>query len=537
MGLVGDGVVDTLLGTESGVVTWSGTELRPTIPELLRRAAREYGSADYVVSLVDRLTYADAEERSAQVARWLLHEGVGKGSRVGLFFTSSVEWVVWWLAVSRIGALAVPLSTLYTSAEVAKVLRLADVQLLVAPTTVLKIDVAERFEAALPGLADQPAGHIELTSAPYLRRIILTGQSDRGWATRWDPERAPTARAATLAAAEAEVSPADLAIMVHTSGSTADPKGVLHTHGTLVRQTSPWPGVLRAALKVDHAPRVLCAMPFFWIGGVLAATGALYEPVTVLTLPRLDAGPALDLAEREQANGVVGWPAFTQQLRLHPSFPSRDLRSAPTLYDGPVDLAMTGVPDGHPIHRSMTETAGGFAFTEIAIVDAAGDPVPDGTVGELLVRGVGTMAGYNKLERSEVFDADGWYHTSDRVYRKEGDARLFYVGRDSELIKAAGSNVSPREVEAVIEEFPEVAHCVVVGIEHPTRGEEVCAVVVPAAEDVDITDLTARTRQQLSVYKVPTRWVVAAADEVPALPSGKPDRRGLRAMVTEGRPK
>jgi acyl-CoA synthetase (AMP-forming)/AMP-acid ligase II len=342
-------------------------------------------------------------------------------------------------------------------------------------------------------------------------------------------------RAGLLAAVEAEVTPADLAIMVHTSGSTADPKGVLHTHGTLVRQTSTWAATIRGLAGVDHAPRILCAMPFFWIGGILAATGALHEPVAVLVLARLEAGSALDLAERERANGVVGWPAFTQQLRLHPTFPGRDLRSAPSLREGPVDLAMTGVPDGHPIHRSLTESGGSFAFTDTAIVDAEGTRVPDGTVGELLIRGTGSMAGYNKRERSEVFDADGWYHTGDRVYRKAGDPRLFYVGRDSELIKVAGSNVSPREVEAVIEEFPEVAHCVVAGVEHPTRGEEVCVVIVPAGADVDVDGLTGRTRARLSSYKVPTRWIVAAGDEVPALPSGKPDRRGLRTLIEEGR--
>ncbi|ABW14784.1 AMP-dependent synthetase and ligase [Parafrankia sp. EAN1pec] len=523
-------------------MTSTGDEIRPTIPDLLGRCAREFGSADYIVSLTDRLTYAEAEEQSARVARWLLHEGVGKGTRVGLFFPSGVEWALWWLAVSRIGAVAVPLSTLYPPAEIAKVVRLADVQLLVAPTTVLRIDVAQRFEAAFPELAGQlagqPAGQLELAGAPYLRRIVLTGQTDRGWATRWDPRDPPLVRAELLAAVQTEVTPADLAIMVHTSGSTADPKGVLHTHGTLVRQTSTWPAAIRGLTGVDHAPRILCAMPFFWIGGILAATGALHAPVAVLVLARLEAGPALDLAERERANGVVGWPAFTQQLRLHPSFPSRDLRSAPALREGPVDLAMAGVPDGHPIHRSLTESGGSFAFTETAIVDAAGERVPDGTVGELLIRGIGSMAGYNKRERAEVFDADGWYHTSDRVYRRTGDPRLFYVGRDSELVKVAGSNVAPREVEAVIEEFPEVAHCVVTGVEHPTRGEEVCAVIVPAGTtgtDVDVDGLAARTRTLLSSYKVPTRWIVAADDEVPALPSGKPDRRGLRTLIEDGR--
>jgi acyl-CoA synthetase (AMP-forming)/AMP-acid ligase II len=322
--------------------------------------------------------------------------------------------------------------------------------------------------------------------------------------------------------------------MVHTSGSTADPKGVLHTHGTLVRQTSTWAAVIREITGVPASPRILCAMPFFWIGGVLAATGALHEPVTVLVLPRLDAGAGLDLAERERANGVVGWPAFTQQLREHPTFASRELSRAPLLRDGPLDLAMRNVPDGFPVHRSMSETAGSFAFTETRIVDAAGRPVPDGTTGELLIRGVGVMAGYNKRERWEVYDSDGWYHTGDRVYRKEGDPRLFYVGRTSELIKAAGANVSPREVEAVIEEFAEVTNCVVIGLDHPSRGEEVCAVVVPAAGEIDIASLAARTRQQLSSYKVPTRWIVAASSQIPTLPTGKLDRRRLRALVTDG---
>jgi acyl-CoA synthetase (AMP-forming)/AMP-acid ligase II len=123
-----------------------------TIHGLLRHRARENGAAEYVVTPTERLTYAQAERDSAVIARWLLHAGAGKGTRVGLFFTNDTEWITWWLAVSRIGAVAVPLSTLYAPAEIGKVLRLADVGLLVAPERVLRIDVAQRLEAALPGL-------------------------------------------------------------------------------------------------------------------------------------------------------------------------------------------------------------------------------------------------------------------------------------------------------------------------------------------------------------------------------------------------
>ena len=406
-----------------------------------------------MVTPTDRLTYQDAEHRSADVARWLLQRGVGKGTRVGLFFPNGVDWIVWWLAVSRIGALAVPLSTMYKSAELAKVLRLADVGLLVAPSKVLDIDVAERLEAALPeavraaGRTARAAGNAVLARHRAGRRLgPKLGDAVDDQATHVPRD--------VLAAVEAEVSPADLAIMVHTSGSTADPKGVLHTHGTLFRQTSTWPAAIRSITGSAESARILCAMPFFWIGGVLAATGALHEPVTVLAMPRLDAATALDLVEQERATGIVGWPAFTQRLRDHPSFASRDLTSAPMLREGPLDIAMTDVPDGFPVHRTMSETAGGFAFTEIDIVDEDGVPVPDGTTGELLIRGIGVMAGYNKRERSEVFDQAGWYHTGDRVYRRTNDPRLFYVGRTSEMIKTAGANVSPLEVEAVIECLP-----------------------------------------------------------------------------------
>ncbi|ULE32310.1 class I adenylate-forming enzyme family protein [Mycobacterium sp. IDR2000157661] len=508
------------------------TAHRPTVPALLARAAQNFGEHTYLVTPTDRLTYREAFDRSADIARWLLAQGVGKGTRVGLFFPNGVDWVLWWLAVSRIGALAVPLSTMYTPGEIAKVARLADLAVLIAPSRVLTIDVAERFEAAWPELSTMPAGRLTLSAAPYLRRILFVDGEVPGWATA--TTGGDGVAHDLLTAVEAEVSPADLAVMVHTSGSTADPKGVLHTHGTLVRQTSTWPTAIRAVTGSDGPTGIVCAMPFFWVGGLLAVTGALHDPVTVCVMPRLDAGTALDLVEREAASGVIGWPAFTQRLREHPSFADRDLGSAPMLRDGPLDIAMVDVPDGFPVHRTMSETAGGFAYTDMRVVGDDGTDVPDGAVGELLIRGIGVMAGYNKRERWETFDADGWYHTGDRVYRRDGDPRLFYIGRTTDLIKAAGANVSPLEVEAVISEFADVAQCLVLGVDDPARGEEVCAVVAPACEDVDVASMAARTRAALSAYKVPTRWVIAASDRLPTLPSGKFDRKALHRMIVDG---
>jgi acyl-CoA synthetase (AMP-forming)/AMP-acid ligase II len=515
-------------------VTSPQTDVTPlTVPALLAHRVRGSGQDTYVITPDGRLTYQEAETGSADIARRLLAAGIGKGSRVGLFFPNGIDWISWWLALSRIGALVVPLSTLYAPGEIAKVLRLADIGLLIAPAVVLGTDVGERFEAALPDLRHQDRDALSLTGAPYLRRIVFTEDTGYRWATRWD-DLTQQVSPQVLAAVEGEVSPADLAIMVHTSGSTADPKGVLHTQGTLVRQTSGWPVAIRAVTGSQDRPRILCAMPFFWIGGLLAAMGALHDTVSLLVMARLDPATALDLVESERATGVIGWPAFTQRVRDHPSFADRDLSSAPMLRDGPLDIAMTDVPDGFPVHRTMSETAGGFVHTDLAIVDEDGKPVPDGTTGELWIRGVGVMAGYNKRERAEVFDDDGWYHTGDRVYRRAGDPRLFYVGRTTDLIKAGGANVSPLEVEAVITALPGIAQCVVLGVEHPERGEEVCAVVVPARTDPDLTTVQRLARAQLSAYKVPTRWVIATVDQIPTLPSGKIDRKGLLANIVGG---
>jgi acyl-CoA synthetase (AMP-forming)/AMP-acid ligase II len=524
----------------------SDSQPKRTIGELLKHAARSFGATDYVVTEQCRLSYADAEARSAAIAARLLAEGAGKGTRVGLFFTSGVDWVLWWLAATRIGALTVPLSTFYPPAELARVLRLADVDTLIAPTTVLKTQTADLFEAALPGLAASGNRALRLAGAPFLRRIVITQPCDRPWATQWNLDEAPGPGvggdgpdpAELLAAAEREVTPADLAVLIHTSGSTAEPKGVLHTHGTLVRQTSTWTAAVRAITGVPDPQRILGAMPFFWIGGILVVLGALHEQATLLILPRLDAGPALQLLERERGTGVIGWPTFTERLRAHPTFAHRDLRSAPMLLHGPADLAVLGSPDGVPVHRSMSETGGSFAFTDVRVAGPDGSEVPAGEVGELWIRGVGSMAGYNKRERSEIFDADGWYHTGDRVFRRPGDPRLYYMGRTTDMIKSAGSNISPLEVQAVIEGLPNVAQCVVLGVADPVRDEAVCAVVVPSADvgthGLDVAELRAATAEKLSAYKVPTQWIVTTPDELPLLATSKPDRRTLRTLIERG---
>src|SRR6185312_6914863 len=155
-----------------------------------------------------------------------------------------------------------------------------------------------------------------------------TGTNDRAWATPLDFDQLPADAAAIgddlVRAVEREVVPADLAQVTYTSGSSAEPKGVVHTHGTVVRATS----ALAALQSGDGPPRFFCAFPFFWIGGTLVLGAALQSGATLL-----------------------------QSMRDHPSFLERDLPAIPGLTVGPADVALVESPvPGVPAHRGMSET-------------------------------------------------------------------------------------------------------------------------------------------------------------------------------------
>jgi acyl-CoA synthetase (AMP-forming)/AMP-acid ligase II len=507
---------------------------RPTVGEALRHAVAHWPDHDFVVTPARHMTYAQAEDESGRLARQMLAAGTGKGTRVGLYFPYGQEWVVAWLAASRIGALVMPLATTYRPAEIRKVLRIGDIDTLLTARVVLGRDMQDMLEASVPGLADAAGPHLFLPETPSLRAVWVTDEVDAPWATSLDFD-APAPDAVTdelLRAVEAEVVPADLAQVTYTSGSSADPKGVVHTHGTVVRATA---GLALLQTADGTPPRFFCAFPFFWIGGTLILGAALQSGATVLVTERFDPAAALDLIERAQATHVLGWPTLLQAMRDDPSFAGRTLPEIAGLSVGPADVALVGGPvPGIPAHRGMSETVGNIASVGYRVVDPdTGLDVSDGDEGELWVRGYGLMHGYYKQERAEVFDADGWFHTGDRVFLHDG--RAWFVGRTTEMVKPRGANVAPREVELFLEEeFDEVLYAFVLGLPHSEFGEQVAAVLVPArGQTLDPDDIARRAREQISSYKVPTRIDVWDEDDVPWLGSGKPDKRAIRERLEE----
>jgi acyl-CoA synthetase (AMP-forming)/AMP-acid ligase II len=523
--------------------------LPASVPELLARRRAE-PDGEFLVTDDERLGFAEADARSRELADALLVSGVGKGTRVGILFPNCPQWIVAWLAAARIGALTVPLSTFAPGAELARLLRHTDIQVVLMGRSIAGHDLVDRFAAALPGLTGNAA--IAVPEAPYLRRVHVWPDCDRAWATPWPGTTEPMA--SLMDSVEAEVRPADELVLVTTSGTTAQPKSVAHTHGSLVRHAA----MLARHRGVTAADRIYSPMPFFWVGGLtMVVLQALSTGATILAQDVFEPGATLALLERERATFISCWAQASQAMADHPDFAKRDLSSVRggTMLQALPPERRPSTPDFTPNLLGMTETGGPHTMVEVPdmplppdrrgsfgiplpgvvehrIVDPVGAEPPPGEDGDIQVRGKIVMSGIYKQERHEVFTEDGWYDTGDRgLFDAAG--HLHFTGRASALIKTAGSNVSPAEVESVLDAMPGVLHSFVVGLPHPVRGQVVGAVVVPAhGAQPTVEAVVAHARANLSGFKVPTVVAVVDDRELPMLPTGKVDRRTLARLLS-----
>jgi acyl-CoA synthetase (AMP-forming)/AMP-acid ligase II len=181
----------------------------------------------------------------------------------------------------------------------------------------------------------------------------------------------------------------------------------------------------------------------------------------------------------------------------------------------------------HPIASPLDEFEPGYA---VEVVGEDGKPVSDGEIGEIIVRGPTVTRQIVKTDREQTFTPDGFLHTGDRGQR-EG-TRIHFVGRLGDMIKTSGANVAPPEVERELLEIDGIDAGYVVGISHPTRGQEVAAAVVPIpGAIIDPAQIRATLRERLSPYKVPRRIVVVSDEDIPRTPAQKIDRRALAQLV------
>jgi acyl-CoA synthetase (AMP-forming)/AMP-acid ligase II len=535
---------------------WESSPQWPTLPAALADAAATSPDALGVIDGEHRLTYADYAEQSLTVARALVAAGVEKGDRVSLWLQNRWEWPVICLGIWRAGAIAVPINTRLKGVEAADMLERTRAKVLLALPSLVGIDHLRLLHEECGG----PAEGRPFARLPHLDLAVHLGDGPgTDGCTPWDDFLA-TAEAVdpdVIAEREAALRPDDPAELLFTSGTTGRPKAVTLGHQQLLRSYWDWSGIV----GLSESDRFLLTSPYAHgpgINGNLVAS--LMRRFASVAVDVFDAPAVLDLVLREGVTAMLG-PAnlyarlmaaaaeavaggddqATPRLRLAilgmaaipPDLIARlreewSVELVCNAY-GAIESTVVSMtrPDDPP---SVVETSTGRALpgVELRVVDDAGDDVPDGEPGELLVRSFAVMQGYWDAPEAtaEAIDPDGWFASGDIVTR-DGAGNVTIVDRKKEVFMVNGFNVYPAEVEALLLRYPPLAHSAVVAVPHEGSGEAGVAFVVPRpGETVDTAELAAWARDAMASYKVPRHFVVL--DELPVAATGKTDRKGLR---------
>jgi len=491
-----------------------------TIDELVRVRAEQHGDKPMVIDTESRLSYAELDETTRAMAAAFVDAGVGKGSRVGLIMPNCVQWVQIAVALTRIGAVLVPLSTLLKPPELLAQLRVASVQALIA---------VEEFRGHR--YVDDLAGAVDTPKLPALQNVWTPAQLTSG-------ER-------NIDAITAAVTPSDTLVIMFTSGSSGPPKGVIHSHGNAL-------AAVRSGLTarcIDADTRLYLPMPFFWVGGFGGGVlSALLAGATLVTeeIPRPET--TLRLLERELVTLFRGWPDQAEALARQSASVGADLSALrpgsleallpPGLRAEPGARAkLFGMTEsfgpycGYPADTDMPRSAWGscgkpFDGMQVRIVDPdTGRPVPAGTIGMIQLRGPHMLRGICRRGHEELFTPDGFYPTGDLAHLDD-DGFMFYHGRSDDMFKVSGATVYPSEVEQALRTIDAVENAFVTEV-----SGAVGAVVIA---DSSVEELRGAARKRLSAFKVPTVWLlVSSDDDIPRGTTGKVDVRRLREMLVK----
>jgi acyl-CoA synthetase (AMP-forming)/AMP-acid ligase II len=493
-----------------------------TFPQLIRAAAAAYGD-DIAITLKGKtipdesITFLELDRKSALLAKGLIARGVGKGTRIGFIYGNSPSFALMLAAISRIGGIAIPISTMIKSNELVRVLRQSDVSGLIVQRKLLGKDYVDRLCDALPELRESDNPDLRISRTPFLRWIVSSGDALplSVHHTRFLLDAASTVSEELLLQTEAEVHTTDQMIEIYTSGSMALPKGVKHNHGPVLFRVH----YLRSKASARRGMQLSVFQPTFWVGGLMMSL-----------LPNWEVGATSVCTEGTSTSSLMAMGSVLTEEDLK-ALPTLDIKWALGMTEtlGPYSYGDVLRVPGYPLCSPLDHIADRF---EIRVADDEGNAVSDGETGEIQVRGYALTPALHKVERSNCFTPDGFYHTGDRGL-VEG-TRVHFVGRDGDVIKTASSNVSPAEVEMEMQQLEGVHSAYVVGLPDRERGQLVAAAVVPRGGVVlDFAEIQMKLRERLSSYKVPRAYVAITREEVPMLHSNKVARRQIERLLAQ----
>jgi cyclohexanecarboxylate-CoA ligase len=509
---------------------WSGAR----VDDGLRASARRTPGRLAVVDRDRRVTYGELDAGVDRAAALLARLGVGHGDVVSFQLPNWLEAAVLFHATARLGAISNPIVPIYRRREVGFILEQARSRVLVIPDSFRGFDHRAMVADLRPGLAD-------------LEHVLVIGEPAGDTVAFDDALAAPPHGASPPA--DDERRGADPVLLLYTSGTESRPKGVVHTHDTLVYECAS----IAELYAVTGDDVVFMPSPVTHITGLLYGLQlpfTLGAPVVLLDAWSVPA--ALELIERERCSFTVGATPFLHGVVHAPDLTERDISSMRVFVCGGADIppalvrdaarrtamlatrvygstecpTATGTAPREPLGLHAETDGAPIGPTEVRVVDDGGAVLTPPATGNLEVRGPDLCAGYrDPALDAAAFTADGWFRTGD-LAEIDAAGRLRIAGRVKDIILRGGENLSAKEIENLLFEHPDVREVAVVAFPDPVLGERACAYVVGEA-DLTLESAVAFLRSRgVANQKLPER--LRLVGELPKTASGKVQKFVLR---------
>lgn len=513
-----------------------------TIPDLCARAANAYRDEVAIEDGGVSITFVELDQLRRRVAKAFIASGVQKGDKVMIWGPNCWKWFAGALGLVTAGAILIPCSTRYKTAEVAELIARSGASMI--------LSVGEFLSQYYPDMLGM--------DARKLLRAVVVFDGARETETSWDDflAKGEIVTDAELDERAATVGPDDLCDMLFTSGTTGYPKGVMYAHRQCLRAIDAW----ATRVGIRRGDRILVIPPFFHAFGY--RSGAIVSLMRgAVLLPHLtyDADEILRRVQREKISVIPGPPAIFHGMLQHPELASFDTSSLRLgITGGSVvpstlirrmksDLGFAGVVNGYGLTECggygamcraeddaevIANTSGKpFPDTEVRIMSADGVLLADGEPGEVVIRGYLTMRGYfnDAAATAKTIDRDGWLHTGDIGYF-DADGNLRIEDRVKDMYITGGFNCYPAEIERFMSAHPAIGQIAVIGVRDERLGEVGKAyVVLRPGKTATEQELIAWARANIANFKVPRS--IEFRTSLPTSPQGKVVKDQLRLQV------
>jgi non-ribosomal peptide synthetase component E (peptide arylation enzyme) len=499
-----------------------------TFFEVLERQAARFPEREALCDARERITYGALKDKVERCAEFLRRSGIGRGDVVTVQLPNRIDFAVVFFALELIGAVANKVNPDFRLRELEFILNFSGSRAYVYPTEFRGFDyaaMARTLKEKCKGLTHVFSDADTRADSPPIKERV-----------RMDPD--------------------EIFRMAFTSGTTGDPKCVLHSFNTTLYASR----LLNADMRVAEKDVLLIYLPMGLNWGYLTLLQTVLAGARAVLLERFSAAAALELIEREKVTYIATAPASIVAILNDSSLKKRNLSSLRVVITGGASAAVETIRayqasvHGHLIELyGMLET-GFHTYTrfeddaeavngtigrvvgemELRLIDERGDDVAHGEIGEIAARGPSVHLGYhdNPEANAQAFTGDGWFRTGDLGRYVDTNGNVQITGRRKEIINRGGKKFFPREVEEILYTHPKILHAAMVGLPDARLGERNCLCVVPKeGAELQLAEVVEFLRGQVADYKLPEH--LEHFSELPLTGTGKIRRHILRDWVLE----